>query len=391
MPERVRRLPLLSTFGFASEAACLDTERLLPVSSVQALTSIPLPPTSRTRPERQDLGLAAGTDAGHITIRSMRMAKRPSNWVRKMDALYQALAKPLQQGSMTLLPGASPFTAWDVANGTAGEWLHRGLRLEIPYERPGDFGKLMAAVRVLLPLIPAYSASSPVAGGRTTGCHSGRLRACIDLYDRYPERVGHFIPEAVFEPSDYDREVLGPIATAMARSGGHGAMDAQNLDLRAATAGQDPDLVIIHAIDAQENAAADLAVIEFTIAVLRALVGGRWVSNYLQRAWSAEDLLSVMDSTIKHGMKAVISNKDYLFMFGMLKQEEADATRLLQHLFVELYGDLSENARKHMGLIIEHGDLASRLLHRIGPNPDEARIREVYMQLAACRSGASFA
>lgn len=390
MPERTRRPPLLSTFGFAVQATCVDAVDLTPTAAASALTSIALPPTSRTHPERRDLEIIAGPDTGSIVIRSIRLAKRPSNWVRKTNALQQALSKTLQDGSLLLLPGASPFSEADGPNGKEENCLQRGLRLDIPYERPGDFGKLMAAVRVLLPLIPAYASASPISAGQLTGCHSSRLRACIDLYDKHPSRVGGFIPEALFEPSEYDREIIGPIATAMARSGGVAPLDTPYLDLRGATASQDPDLISIHALDAQENAAADLAVIEFTLAVLRALVSGHWVSNYLQRAWSTEDLLAVMSETIKQGSSAVITSKDYLFMFGMMKQEEADATRLLRHLFVELYGDLSENARKHMGLIIEHGDLASRLLRQLGSQPSPARIREVYSRLAICRTGEAF-
>lgn len=390
MPERTRRPPLLSTFGFAVHATCVDSHDLGPAASARALTGLALPPTSRTHPERRDLELISGPDAGSIVIRTLRPAKRPSNWVRKMNALYQALGRPLQHVSSVLMPGASPFSDATGPSGREELCLQRGLRLDIPFERPGEFGKLMAAVRVLLPLIPAYTASSPLSSGLLTGCHSSRLRACVDLYDRHPVRVGGFIPEALFEPSEYDREIIGAIATTMARSGSNAAFDTQHLDLRAATASQDPDMITIHALDAQENPAADLAVIEFTLAVLRALISGHWVSNYLQRAWNTEDLLSVMSATIKHGSDAVITSKDYLFMFGMMKQEEADATRLLRHLFVELYGELSENARKHMGLIIENGDLAARLMRHLGAHPSPSRIREVYTRLAASRNGEAF-
>lgn len=368
----------------------MDSGTLRPVALAAELVAVPLPPTSRTNPDRRDLEIKNGHRATRVTIRSCRMAKRPSNWVRKVNALNQALAMPSRTRGMVLLPGLSPFSSAFGPHTDEPACLLAGLRLDLPFDRPADFGKLLAGVRVLLPLLPAFSASTPLLEGRVSGHCSGRLRSCLDLYDRYPERVGGFIPEPRFELAEYDREVLGPIATAMARSSGQSAVPPQALDWRAATVEADPAAISIHAIDAQENPAADMAVIEFALVILRALVGGRWVSSYLQRAWSTEDLMSIMRGTIQHGASAVISNKDYLFMFGLLKQEECEAARLLQHLFVELYGELSDNARERINLIIEQGDLATRIQRQLGPNPAEPRVLAVYGALAECRNGGAF-
>lgn len=390
MAERLRRIPLLDSFGFAVEAACvqLDTMGPLPISA--AVVQTPLPPTSRTHPDRRDLQVATGSSPESIMVQSIRPARRPANWVRKLNALHAALSPALELAGGQLVPGVSPFAPWPLIDGPTPACHRAGLRLDLPFDRPGDFGKLMAAVRMVLPLIPAIAASSPFRDGRPSGHRSARLRACLDLYDAFPERVGGFIPEAVFEQADHDREVLGPIAQALTRHGREAMPDLQPLDWRAASTTFEPNVISIHAIDAQENAAADMAVLEFILALLRAHVAGRWVSNYLQRAWSTDDLMSIMSFTIKDGSQAVLTNKDYLFMFGLMKQEDVPAAKLLQHLFVELYAELSENARTHIGLIIEHGDLATRLLARTGKRPGVEKLRSVYAQLAACRTGAAF-
>jgi hypothetical protein len=62
--------------------------------------------------------------------------------------------------------------------------------------------------------------------------------------------------------------------------------------------------------------------------------------------------------------------------------EGISAGKLWQHLFVELYGDLSDNARTHIAHILEHGCLARRILDRTGPTPDRAQLRAVYAELA---------
>lgn len=386
--ERKRPPALFDAFGFRVEAAAHDALSLAPLPIAGQLAAQPLPATSRQHPERQDLSIAPA--AGHaIAVASTRAARRPANWVRKLNALHAALAPALQGHGAVLLPGPSPFAPWS-AEDEAPEPHRAGLRIDLPFAREADFAKLHAAIRLLLPLLPALSAATPIRDGRASGQHSARLRACLDLYDRHPARVGGFIPEAVFDPADHDREVLGPIAQALAGNPSAEQADPQQLNLRAATTAFAPNVLRIHAIDAQENPAADMAVAEFTIAVLRALVAGRWSSTYLQRAWSTDDLMAVMLGTIRDGCRSVIAHRDYLFMLGMMKQERATGTELLKHLFVELYGELSENARERIGIIIEHGCLAQRLLARMGKRPSAERIRTALAALAECRTGAPF-
>jgi len=386
--ERKRLPALFDAFGFAVEASIHDAglRNTLPVAP--DIAALILPPTSRQHPERQDLGIEAAS-ASAIQVSSKRAAKRPANWVRKLNALHAALTPALVERDAMLLPGPSPFAPWAQDSDRPTSFTG-GLRIDLHFAREADFGRLHAAVRMVLPLLPALSASTPFRDGRATGFHSTRLRACIDLYDRHPERVGAFVPEPVFEPADHDREVLSPIARATSTGKRGEAPDAQLLNLRCATAHLDQGIIAIHGIDAQENPAADMAVTEFTISVMRALVAGRWTSNYLQRAWSSEDLMGVMQSTIRDGSRATIANRDFLFMLGMLKQDRVPASELLKHLFVELYGELSENARGHLGLIIEHGCLATRMLAKAGKRPGAERIRSVCAQLAACRTAGPF-
>jgi len=387
-PERKRLPALFDAFGFAAEANLCHAATLEPRDLAHEIAAIGLPPTSRQHPERQDLGLQR-TGSSTIAVQSLRLAKRPANWVRKLNALHATLAPALTARGLSMLPGPSPLGAW-VKDDSHPASFRGGLRLDLHFARETDFGRLHAAVRMALPLLPALSAATPFRNAQATGFHSTRLRACLDLYDQHPERVGGFIPEAVFDVQDYDREVLGPILQAIATSRGGETTDAQALNLRGATAQLDTGFISIHVIDAQENAAADMAVLEFTIALLRALVAGRWSSNYLQRAWSTEDLMAVLMGTMRDGSSALITNRDYLFMLGMLKQEQATATELIKHLFVELYNDLSENARAHLAIIIEHGCLAARILSRAGKHASMEKLVATHAHLAACRAGGAF-
>lgn len=388
MADRQRSAPLLDTFLFSAAYTSIDAARLEAIPVARELTAWPLPKTSRSHPERHDLGLQAIADSSFM-VQSARAAKRPANWVRKLQTLHAALGKPLHDRGIQLIPGPL-LSDSDHGSSTPDQLRSEGLRLIVPFNRPNDFGKLMAAVRVVLPLLPAFSASSPFEGGTTSGARSTRILRWIDSRTGHPERLGGFIPEPHFDRDDHDREVLGPIAQAIARSGNDPAIEAHRLDWRAATVLSEPDAIALNAIDMQENPAADMAVLEFTIAVLRALCNGRWVSSYLQRAWSSEDLLEIMRATIAQGSDALITNRDYLLMFGLMKQDELSAEKLVQHLFVEVYSELSENARTCMARILEHGELAKRMLVHAGERPDQAQIAATIRALAACLTGTPF-
>ena len=256
--------------------------------------------------------------------------------------------------------------------------------LNLPFANDDEFSKLHAAIRLLLPIIPALSASSPILDGTATGFLDSRMEAYLHHQEKLPELMGSFIPEAVFSQEDYYRTIFSPIAQAMAPFDTENVMDHHYANPRGAIAYFDRGAIEIRVIDIQECPAADLAIAELIVAVLKALTSGRWVSSYLQRAWSENDLLPIFLQVIKDAGGSVIANRDYLLMFGLMKQDHMHVGKLWQHLFVELYGELSENCRQHVGHILEHGCLASRILKRTGRTPSHDDLVRVYRELADC-------
>ncbi|MEZ4740616.1 MAG: glutamate-cysteine ligase family protein [Flavobacteriales bacterium] len=256
--------------------------------------------------------------------------------------------------------------------------------LNLPFANDAEFSRLHAAIRLLLPIIPALSASSPILDGKDTGYLDARMEAYLHHQERLPQLMGSLIPEAVFSQEEYYREIFSPIAKAMAPFDTDHVMDHHFANSRGAIARFDRGAIEIRVIDIQECPSADLAIAELIVAVLKAMANARWVSSYLQRAWDEADLLPLFQEVIKDGGEASITNRDYLLMFGLMKQDEMSAGKLWQHLFVELYGDLSEGCREHISLILEHGCLAKRILARTGPRPSHEDLCSVYRELADC-------
>jgi len=340
-----------------------------------------------------------------VELRNARPVKKLPKWRKRYHTEVQVMNAALEKHNAMLMPtGAHPLM--DPAKETV-LWTHarsegyglcdrifnckrhgwsniQSTHLNLHYANDNEFSKLHAAVRLLLPIIPALTASSPILEGRVTGFLDARMEAYLHTLEKLPQLMGSLIPEPVYAQEDYYREILGPIAQALASHDPTRLLDAGSMNTRGAVPRFERDLIEIRVIDSQECVGADLAIAEFLIAVLKALTSGRWVSTYLQRAWAEDDLLAIFLSTIKGADDTVIANRDYLLMFGLMKQDQMPAMKVWQHLFVELYGDLSEGARQHIAHILEHGSLALRILKRTGKRPSQEKIRAVYAELAAC-------
>jgi carboxylate-amine ligase len=258
------------------------------------------------------------------------------------------------------------------------------LRLELPFGSGEDFTKLHAAVRLMLPIIPALCASSPLLEDREAGARDARLARMLVRHEKLPPVAGTFIPEAVFTQEEYYREIFAPIGKVLARVDKKGILDHLKVNSRAACPDFDRGMLALRVIDPQECVSADLAVLEIIIATVKALVQGRWVSSYLQRAWNEQDLLALFQRTITDGLDAVLEDKDYLLMFGVLREEKLTARRLWAHLLQEVRATLSEHALVHGNTILKSGNLADRILRHTGRKPAHERITATYRELAKC-------
>lgn len=405
MPPRIRRHPLLSAYSLSVEHSIVhrDTLAVLPLAEgvLAALASIPTP-----EGQRRDLELAAG-HAGHsLVMRSTKVMRKPAKWSTKLHELSTSVLAVLEPHQATLLSGGAhplyvPARDHTVGHALAPEirdvhgavfdtrahgWSNdQALGLGVHFDK-GEFAKAHAAVRLLLPLIPGLTAASPVLEGKVADAMDARLIGRAQAFARVPELMGGHVPEAVFDPDEHDRAILSPIAQALASHDPGNLLDPQWMDGRVATSQIDRGIISLHVIDTQECANADIAIVEFIITVLKALVQGRWVSNYLQRAWAAEDLQAILQTTITDGDRAAIGNRDYLLMFGLLQQEAMPVLKVWQHIFVELYGELGVSTRTHIAHILEHGTLASRILANIGKRGGGDKILAAYQRLALCNA-----
>lgn len=259
----------------------------------------------------------------------------------------------------------------------------QSVHLNLPFRGDEEFGRLHAAVRVVLPIIPALAASTPVLDGQVTGLMDTRLETYRHNQDRIPSIAGRVIPERVFSEQDYHRQIFDRIRRDVAPHDPDGVLDVLFLNSRGAIARFDRNAIEIRVIDIQECPAADVAIQDLLIGVLRAIVERPSVPLAELQAWPEDLLADIFLGVVRDGDEAVIADADYLRSLGV-NERRIKAGRLWQSLAVELGDALAGSSRAPLKRILEDGPLARRLVRRLGPRPSRVALEAVYRQLADC-------
>jgi carboxylate-amine ligase len=263
-------------------------------------------------------------------------------------------------------------------------WVNlQSVHLNLPFLGDEEFARLHAAVRLLLPILPALAASSPVLEGKVTGILDSRLEVYRTNQDRIPSLTGRVIPEPVFSRKEYRRKILERLYRDIAPHDSEGLLRHEWLNSRGAIARFERDTIEIRLIDIQENPKADLAVVGLVTAVLKALVAETWLPLDRQMAWEAEQLEPILLGTIREGEEAILSSGSYLRAFGF-PGERCRAGELWRHLAAECISPGKEEEGAALGIILEQGPLARRVLRALGKDPSLDRLREIYGRLCLC-------
>jgi hypothetical protein len=193
-----------------------------------------------------------------------------------------------------------------------------------------EFGRLHAAIRLVLPVVASLAASSPVMEGNVTGLVDTRLDVYSHNADRVASVTGHVIPEGVFTEADYDEVIYQPLYAEIAPLDPDGILRHPWLNARGAIAQFGRDAIEIRVLDMQECPQADIAVCCAVSAVVKALVEQRWTDTAHQQAWEVGPLAEIFFATVKDAEMTVLDNRDYLRLFGFPdKKATAGAVALL--------------------------------------------------------------
>ncbi len=262
----------------------------------------------------------------------------------------------------------------------------QSVHLNLSFAGDAEFARLHAAIRLILPIIPALAASTPVADGRITGQLDTRMEVYRTNAERVPSLAGQIVPEAVFSQREYQQQIFQPMYAAIEPLDPEGVLRHQFLNSRGAIARFDRGSIEIRVIDSQECSAADLAVSAAIRTATHALTQERWTPLETQQQFTTEQLSSLFCAVTHDADQTVIKDAAFLAQFG-LRQASCAAGELWRHLLAQLGAEIAmlpPALRNPLDVIQQQGPLAHRLLRRLAAHPDRQQLREIYGALAAC-------
>lgn len=260
----------------------------------------------------------------------------------------------------------------------------QSVHLNLPFADEQEFARLMAAIRIVLPLIPALAASSPIVEGRDTGILDNRLHFYRTNSERVAAMTGQVIPEPIFDVKGYRDGVFAAIDRELvARGASEVLLGNEWTNARGAIARFDRMAIEIRLIDAQECSAADLAVACAVSNLVRGLVDGRWSTSQAQRAVPSAPLVAQLVDTIQHGPESKLTCNEIAACFGVERKGYETVGELVRAIVPASFDGPAE-LEPALEAILEDGVLSQRILRALGPDFDRDKLRGVYRELASC-------
>lgn len=261
----------------------------------------------------------------------------------------------------------------------------QSVHLNLPFCGDEEFGRLHAAVRLVLPLLPGIAAASPVVDGQLTGLMDNRLEVYRRNSQRIPRVAGQIIPEPAFSQADYQQTILEPLYRDIAPLDPDGVLQEEFLNARGAIARFGRGSIEIRVIDVQECPAADLSVLQLLVATLQALTEERWSSTADQKQVGVLSLHRLLLAAIRDADQTMVDDTQLLAHFGLASQNPCTLQQLWTHLAESLQPRWEPACAEAMEVILRDGPLARRIARRIGPaTSDPDTLRAVWNELADC-------
>ena len=270
----------------------------------------------------------------------------------------------------------------------------QSMHINLPFGDDEEFERLHAAIRLVLPIIPALAASSPIADGRATGWMDYRMHVYSDNASQFPSIAGMIIPETITSRAAYETRILAPMYRDIAPHDPDKVLQHEWLNSRGAIARFDRNAIEIRVVDTQECPRADLAVAAAIVDVVRRLYRAGTETLVAQQEMQTAALAAILQDCIRDADQAVVGNAAYLKLLGF-PAEHCSAGELWRHLVERMMAD----DRRHvphweapLHTILREGPLARRLLRAAGSEPSRRQLQAMCRALSEClQTGKMFA
>lgn len=252
----------------------------------------------------------------------------------------------------------------------------QSMHINLPFSSDAEFAQLHNAIRLLMPIIPALSASTPFIENKATGYLDTRLFYYGKNQQKIPEIAGKVIPEPINSIQAYHDDILGPMFAAISPFDPKKILQEEWLNSRGAIARFDRNAIEIRIVDSQECAKADLAVAYTLIETLKLLVNE---SKQKQSSPMDTDILSnLFQQTIKNGFNHKINNEIFLAQLSIEYKQGLSVKAIWENLISRL--SLPPTFQEVINTILSSGNLSDRLLHA----SKNRSLESIYHELCDC-------
>jgi carboxylate-amine ligase len=261
----------------------------------------------------------------------------------------------------------------------------QSMHINLPFYDDQEFESLHAAVRVVLPILPALAASSPIYESKISGYADSRLEFYRHNQKKIPAIAGYVIPEQAWSKAQYHDVIYKKILEQIKPHDKDGILEVLWLNSRGAIARFDRNAIEIRVLDVQESPRMDIAIAAVVTTLVKSLVDEKWVSLDEQKMLSEIPMHDIFVSTLKSGSATVLSDKTYLKVFNA----EAGITvkDLWRKIIIRLeeqYPCLIEPFAEEIRVLTTQGNLSDRILRQLKGTFQYDAVATIYNTLCKC-------
>jgi gamma-glutamyl:cysteine ligase YbdK (ATP-grasp superfamily) len=276
------------------------------------------------------------------------------------------------------------YRAYDRIFGCRGHgWGNlQSTHINLPFGDEGEFGRLYAALRLILPLLPCLAASSPIMECGWSPVRCNRMEVYRNNARRVPMMAGLVVPEPVFTRRGFEQEVLGKLYDQLRPLDPEGILQHEFANARGAMARFDRGAIEVRVLDIQECPLADLAIAALITEVVRAVTSERWCSYEQQQRVETKALHAVLLDTIRDAEHTRLHDRGLLDAFGI-----SSGPVWAADLWAKLYSELMPSHpvwSPTLERMLDRGTLSSAIGRHFSAPPSPVALRDVYRELADC-------
>lgn len=232
--------------------------------------------------------------------------------------------------------------------------------LNLSFGNEEEFVRLHAVIRLVLPLLPALAASSPLVENQDSTWKSARLRAYAGNCSRLPALTGRVIPEAIHSIQDYETRIYAPIREAVTPWNHDDLLDPVWVNARGAIARFDRGSIEIRVLDLQECPAQDIALTGVVIDLIRAFYDSSASTQHFLIA-PQQALEDLFFATAEKGTNVHIPTELAPWFYQNRNTPPSSVLKAITDI-LESDPESRESSSHFVQLCQEQGNLAERIL-----------------------------